>query len=269
MSNPTIDVDTRPASEGGHVDVFANKSGGYPRIMGGMKFNGLAVMAFSNVSGRRGQNAGYREHANYDGNGATRYVSQDRIQYQGMVVQNYNISYQQNITKLRGLNVNHVYVVVVPPTGTVQLASALIGGKSYLDFLHDYGDACNVHNNLLHFAGGEACGQNPDSSDGTATNWSKPDVTLTGCLVSRIQFSQNIENLIYMLNCDIEFVAMNAVSDEGGYRQAARGENAAASAPGQPYVAGSGGGSGSGSGGGSGSGSGGGSGGGGEFPPGG
>jgi len=157
------------------TDIFGNNSTSYPKIKGGIKFNGQAVMAFQN-------------------SGAA---------YEGMVVQNYNIDYQQNVTKLRGLNTDSVLAVVAPPNGTFSMQVGLTSADGYLDFLAKYGDACETVNNSLQIMakGAETCGNQKGGN--------LPSLTMQGCLASRVTLSQQIDNLVLMSQSTIEFVALD------------------------------------------------------------
>jgi hypothetical protein len=153
-------------------DIF---SGGISStVAGGLRLNGYAVMAF-------------------DANGAA---------VIGTLVQNYNIAYQQQLTKLRALNTNSAFVVVAPPNGQCTIASAISGGKEYVQFIKKYSDACTVSNNMLHFkALTTVC---------ATKNWNSPDLTLKGCLISQIQLSQNIQDLVLNSNVQLEFIALES-----------------------------------------------------------
>ena len=170
-----------------NIDIFGNDSSAYPRTEGGMKFTGNAVMAFD--IGAPGVAGGVG----------------DAKAYAGMVVQNYNVSYQQNITKLRGLNRNEVWSVVAPPTGQYQMQVGLTGKKGFYDFMTKYGDACQTKTNTIHLKdGSQVCTVNADSVGG-----SMPDLTLQGCLASQLSLSQSVDNLVMMSNLTIEFVALD------------------------------------------------------------
>jgi hypothetical protein len=117
----------------------------------------------------------------------------------GMLVQNYNIAYQQQVTKLRALNTDTAFVVVAPPNGQCTIASAISDGNTYLSFVQTFSDACKVVSNILHFTALTAiCADR---------SFKIPDLTLKGCLVSQIQLSQNIQDLVLNSNMQIDFIS--------------------------------------------------------------
>lgn len=167
------------------ADIFGNSAGNYPKVTGGIRFTGAAVMGF----GPNGKDS-----------------------LTGMVIQNYSINYNQNITKLRGLNTANITVVVAPPSGTMSINTAITEKDGYLKFLKDYGNPCNVNDNQLqvHSFGAEGCGDqtNPKSKTFTSTGKQLPAVTLTGCIISSLTLSQQIESLVLMSTVNVDFVAM-------------------------------------------------------------
>jgi len=181
-----------------NVDVFGNRSGAYPRIGGGIKYTGSSVMAFST-------------HVNENNYtipeaGDVGDAQQEQLQYAGMVVQNYQLTYAQNIIKLRGLNRNEVWSVVSPPTGQFMMQVGIVGEQGFYRFLNKYGDACNTHTNTIHLKdGSQVCRHNITGNDIGAM----PDLTLQGCLCSQIQLTQSVDNLVMMSNTMLEFVALD------------------------------------------------------------
>jgi len=180
------------------VDLFGNSHENYPTIVGGLKFNGKAVMAFK-----------------------------DGRSYAGMIIQNYQVQYQQTVTKLRGLNTSDVFTVIAPPTGSAVFNSALTGALGYYRFCREYGNACNTQRNHIQISGLNSgiCGLENSGQATQTTNTvtraqlmedkndmgaNLPELTLKGCLVSQVQIAQNIENLVMTSQLMMEFVALDA-----------------------------------------------------------
>jgi len=198
-----------------NLDIFGNDSASYPRIKGGMRFTGAAIMAFQAPSAKAGASFDGSKWTTDDKNGAA---------YEGMVVQNYQITYAQTITKLRGLNTTAVLTVVAPPTGQCVLQCAVTGKDTYFQFIEKYGDACWTKENMLHLAGMAECVPNrynrgiaTDGSDTEAWAANKlgglPSLTLKGCLIAQLQLSQSVENLVLASNLQMEFVALDKNND--------------------------------------------------------
>jgi len=158
--------------------------------------------------------------------------------YGGMIMQNYQIGYNQTITKLRGLNTNDVIAVVAPPNGTLTITSTIASAKSYYEFVGNYGDACFTANNNLQIApqsdrcdpsnigyagrwmeGGTDVYENQNVSLNANTNVMigyMPDLTLKGCLINGLQINQAIENLVMSSTLNMEFVALDKTKGREG-----------------------------------------------------
>ena len=185
------------------TDIFNNSGDRYPKIAGGIAFRSNAILAFSK-GGRGGQVAQSGESRD-DITGA----------YQGMVIQNYQIQYQQNVTKLKGLNTPDITAVVAPPNGTFSVSSSVTKASAYYNFITDFGNVCNVGNNTMQVSNEnvEECNDIAGMEGSGDKAWSPstsamPNLTMTGCLINQIQMSQQIENLILSSTVSVEFVAL-------------------------------------------------------------
>jgi len=126
--------------------------------------------------------------------------------YDGMLLQNFNITYQQQVTKVRALNESSVWLVVAPPNGQLQVQQAVMNADAYTSWVNDFGNACEAVNNDIQLSPFRStC---PDAASGLATAFSLPKWTLKGCMIANISLTQNIENLVLMANTTLEFVEM-------------------------------------------------------------
>jgi len=156
-------------------DVFGYNSTNFPTIEGGMIFTGKAIMAFNN-----GQS------------------------FKGFMMQNYQLRYMQQITKLRGLNTNGIWVVVAPPTGQLQINSALTGENDFFDFVKSYGNACHITKNSLQIAGLDDAVKVCSGGDAK----SLPALTIKGALIGSMALSQQIQDLVLNTGLDLEFTGL-------------------------------------------------------------
>jgi hypothetical protein len=130
------------------------------------------------------------------------------------LIQNYNVTYRQQVTKLRALNSRDVWSVVTPPDGQIQINTAMAGGDQYIRFIQAFSDPCGVANNRLHFRGLEACDMTGTGASTMAN--AVPQLTLTGCLISNVQLQQSIQDLIMACNVAVDFVSIVTNIPSGG-----------------------------------------------------
>ncbi len=76
----------------------------------------------------------------------------------GLLMQNVQMSYQQQITRLYELSSNAIYYVGGRTAGTAS-AARVVGPRALSQtFYRTYGDVCNAASNTLHFSVSAACG---------------------------------------------------------------------------------------------------------------
>lgn len=76
----------------------------------------------------------------------------------GLLVQNMNASYQQNITRLFEVGSPSIYYVGGRTNGQASIARIVGPRKIAAAFYTTYGDVCNASTNSLHFSMTSGCG---------------------------------------------------------------------------------------------------------------
>lgn len=75
----------------------------------------------------------------------------------GFLVQQLNLQYAQQVTRLFEIGGNRQYYVIGRPTGQSQLQRVVGPRQARQAFLKKFGDACNAHKNTIQLTGSAGC----------------------------------------------------------------------------------------------------------------
>lgn len=109
----------------------------------------------------------------------------------GMLAQQLQIQYQQQVTRIYEIGTNFTYFVVGRTAGQVSM-NRIIGPKAVnVAFYKQYGDACKAAQNNLTFKAASGC-----FTDGAGTSTAESTYTVKHALINQIGMSVNSSDML-------------------------------------------------------------------------
>lgn len=134
----------------------------------------------------------------------------------GYLVQQWNVSYQQDVQEIFEIGSNNLYWVKGRPVGTASFGR-ILGSSKRVDTDNDgllpssaY-DICNGGAQIRITAIGGHCDQPPKSSGGEILN-NGVDIVMDGCVVTQIGFSMSVQDVRIFENYAWRFAWMEIKS---------------------------------------------------------
>ena len=121
----------------------------------------------------------------------------------GMIVQQVNVGYQQQVTRLYEIGSNMTYYVAGRVQGNMTIGRVVGPGVVMSAFYTAFGDVCNAANNTLVFGLATGCELPGDLGAQVA-------FTLLGCVITSIGITVAAENMIVNENLTLMYVALLA-----------------------------------------------------------
>ena len=87
----------------------------------------------------------------------------------GLLTQNVQVGYQQQVTRLYEVGSNYTFLVAGRTMGTLSLGRVLGPRPVQTQFYQNYGNVCNAANNIINLAMTEACTAGSTSGSGTGS----------------------------------------------------------------------------------------------------
>lgn len=122
----------------------------------------------------------------------------------GLITQQLNFSYQQNITRIYEVGTNFQYYIVGRAQGTVSLSRVLGPRPLAFAFYTVYGNPCNAASNTINLSMQQGC---VSASDPTATA-TLSTMSLLGVLLQNVGFSVQAEQMMINEQAQAMFIAM-------------------------------------------------------------
>ena len=117
----------------------------------------------------------------FSADGATLTFSSPSIFDAGMIIQNVQWQYQQNVTRLYEVSSDQVFLVAGRTQGQAQIQRVLGPTALSEDFYSTFGDVCNMENNDMVFSAQTDCTADPAGNyDDTIT------ITLKHCVIVQV-----------------------------------------------------------------------------------
>lgn len=124
----------------------------------------------------------------------------------GLLVQNVNISYQQQVSFVYDLaKSDDVYYIAGRASGTMALGK-LIGSKGIVkDFYTTFGNVCNVAGKNIEISGMSSCSETQGANPGTVTTGT---VTIREPIVTQFGLTMNVDTAIIGENIQMIFASL-------------------------------------------------------------
>ena len=119
----------------------------------------------------------------------------------GLLTQNMQVQYQQQITRMYEIGTQKTFYVVGRAQGTVSMGRVLGPRTVQLSFYQKYGDACKADGNNINFGVGAGC----EDGGGSSTDF---NFTLKNCVITSIGFSVAAQDMIINESLQMMFVAL-------------------------------------------------------------
>lgn len=127
--------------------------------------------------------------------------TQSRVDGVGLLTQQINWQYMQQVTRLYEVGTNNTYYVVGRTQGNAGMARVLGPRRVSLAFYATYGDACKAPTNVLNFSANTGC----EVAGGNAGGFV---ISMTGVLIQSIAGSVRAEDMLVSEQLSLMFVAM-------------------------------------------------------------
>jgi hypothetical protein len=150
--------------------------------------------------------------------------SKDAPDMAGLIVQQVNITYSQNITRLYALEDSSVYFVAGRTDGQLTIQHVLGPQGLMTNFIKAYGDVCSIQGKVFEFTMNAGCGT--FGADGKSTG-STPAATvrLKHPIITSINMQAQSQNMILGSGLQAMFVSLEMedgkVTLPGSYNSAA------------------------------------------------
>lgn len=111
----------------------------------------------------------------------------------GLLVQNLQISYQQQVTRLFEIGTPAIYHVGGRTDGQIQIQRIVGPAALQKAFYEQYGDICKVRQNSLSFSFGSSCGDSATAGD-------NPEVSVeynaNMCIITNLSVAVNVQSML-------------------------------------------------------------------------
>lgn len=150
----------------------------------------------------------------------------------GLLTQQLNFTYQQQITRLYEIGSQRTFYVAGRPQGQAQLARVVGPREITLAFYYKFGNVCCAKDNILQFRAAAMCypqgmgttteadvvriSEAPTTLAGTSSG-AALDFKMTGVVITSIGFTVQSENMVINEQVQAMFVALE--SDSGAQQQ--------------------------------------------------
>ncbi len=122
----------------------------------------------------------------------------------GMLVQNIQLQYSQQISRIFEISSNKQYYVIGRPSGNLSMARIVGPNTVTKTFMEQFGDACNATKNTIHLQAAAGCV--PD-----ATNAKKGiSYTAGNCVINNMGISLQANDMLINESFGLMFVGLSA-----------------------------------------------------------
>lgn len=99
----------------------------------------------------------------------------------GFLLQQLQLAYSQNVTRIFELSSNRQYYVIGRPQGNISMSRIVGPGTVTSAFIDKFGDACNAPENTINLRAKSGCGTKGkgNNTQGTGVNYTASNVLLT------------------------------------------------------------------------------------------
>lgn len=132
----------------------------------------------------------------------------------GLIVQQVNITYSQNVTRLYALEDASVYFVAGRTDGNLQIQHVLGPQGLMVQFIKAYSDVCKIQGKVFNFFLSAGCGTF-NSGGQVATAKSVATVTLKHPVITSISMQAQSQNMILGSGLQAMFVSMDMKEESG------------------------------------------------------
>jgi len=126
----------------------------------------------------------------------------------GLIVQNLQVSYAQQVTKLFEIGSPAVYYIVGRASGQMQINHVLGPARLGAAFLRRYGDACNIKNNTIELSAASGCTTAEDN--GMMGSFS---LTTYYCLITSLSLGMQVDNMMISESLTLMFASLDYDDD--------------------------------------------------------
>jgi hypothetical protein len=130
----------------------------------------------------------------------------------GLLTQQLNFGYQQNVTRLYEVGSSYQYYVVGRAQGSASLNRVLGPRPLLFSFYTTYGNACNAATNTISLTMKQGC---IDTSDTTATA-TDSSMSLMGVLIQNVGFSIQAEQMMVNEQVQAMYVSLQPPDEDEG-----------------------------------------------------
>lgn len=127
----------------------------------------------------------------------------------GLIVQQVNITYSQNITRLYALEDASVYFVAGRTDGQLSIQHVLGPQGLMTNFIRAYGDVCKIGNKVFKFELNAGCGTYNSAGAPISGSGEVAAVTLKHPIITSINLQAQSQNMILGSGLQAMFVSMD------------------------------------------------------------
>jgi hypothetical protein len=125
----------------------------------------------------------------------------------GMIVQNVNIGYQQQVTRLYEIGSNYTYFVGGRVQGNMTIGRVIGPAVLMAAFYTAFGDVCNAQNNTMNLYIGTGC-YSSDNNPGRVAKYGNAKFTISFAVLINVGISVAAQDMVINEQLQLMFVQM-------------------------------------------------------------